>query len=66
MLDSLDKKSTFCSDKQFEELLEELRAQIDRVDNELIEALASRMKIATEIGKAKSEARVTLVNEPNE
>jgi chorismate mutase len=59
MLSSLDKKSTFCSDKQFEEQLEELRAQIDRVDSELIEALAARMKIATEIGKAKSEAHVT-------
>lgn len=59
MLGTLDKKSTFCSDKKYEEEIEELRAQIDRVDNELIEALAERMKIATAIGKAKSKSHVT-------
>lgn len=59
ILSALDKKSTYTSDKQFEEKLDELRNQIDRVDTEIIEALAQRMRIANDIGKAKAEAHVT-------
>lgn len=39
--------------------LEELRAKIDRIDTDLIEALSLRMKIVEEIGEVKKKNKVT-------
>ena len=43
------------------ESLEELRKQIDSVDNALLEQLANRMRISREIGAYKKEHNMTVV-----
>ena len=45
----------------FENKLEELRSEIDKLDEELIEILARRMDIAEEIGKYKKENNITIL-----
>ncbi|MGB0452709.1 MAG: chorismate mutase [Bacteriovoracaceae bacterium] len=55
----LDRKSTFSTDKEYEEHLDELRSEIDRIDQELIDALSHRMDVAKKIGDLKSKAHVT-------
>lgn len=49
------------SDKDFELSLEELRSQIDSLDNDLIATLMNRMNIAELIGKHKKENDVTIL-----
>jgi chorismate mutase len=45
-------------DSEFEIELEQLRSKIDRIDSEIIESLANRMKVATSIGEAKLKSNV--------
>ena len=45
----------------FENKLEELRSEIDKLDEELIDILARRMDIAEEIGKYKKENNITIL-----
>ncbi len=49
------------STKQSTENLSLLRQQIDKVDNELLEVLAKRMRISRDIGKYKLEHRMPVV-----
>jgi chorismate mutase len=46
---------------EFENKLEELRSEIDKLDEELIDILARRMKIVEEIGKYKKENNITIL-----
>jgi chorismate mutase len=46
---------------EFESKLEELRSEIDKLDEELIDLLARRMDIAEEIGKYKKENNITIL-----
>ncbi|PIP88736.1 MAG: 3-deoxy-7-phosphoheptulonate synthase [Bdellovibrionales bacterium CG22_combo_CG10-13_8_21_14_all_38_13] len=59
ILTSLSLRTEFSADRNFEAQLDELRAKIDRIDQELIDALSMRKNIVTEIGKAKAENNVT-------
>ncbi len=53
-----DRNST---DVNFIHILEELRAKVDRYDENLIELLGQRMAIAKEIGKYKKENNITIL-----
>jgi chorismate mutase len=46
---------------EFENKLEELRTEIDKLDEELIDILARRMNIVEEIGKYKKENNITIL-----
>ena len=46
---------------EFENKLEELRSEIDKLDEELIDILSRRMKIVEEIGKYKKENNITIL-----
>lgn len=46
---------------EFENKLEELRSEIDKLDEELIDILAQRMRIVDEIGKYKKENNITIL-----
>jgi len=46
---------------EFENKLEELRSEIDKLDEELIDILARRMMIVEEIGKYKKENNITIL-----
>ena len=45
----------------FHYLLEKLRSEIDKLDQELIEILARRMTVVEEIGKYKKANRITIL-----
>lgn len=59
ILGDLHLRTEFSADRNFEAQLDELRGKIDRIDQELIDALSLRQKIVTEIGKAKAANNVT-------
>lgn len=59
ILRNLNLRTEYSSDRSFEGELDKLREKIDRVDKELLEFLAIRMKIVEDIGTAKSRAKVT-------
>ena len=46
---------------EFENKLEELRSEIDKLDEELIDILGRRMNIVEEIGKYKKENNITIL-----
>lgn len=46
---------------EFETLLEQLRREIDKIDAELLDILAKRMKIVEEIGHYKKENNITVL-----
>jgi chorismate mutase len=46
---------------EFENKLEELRSEIDKLDEELIHILSRRMDIVEEIGKYKKENNITIL-----
>jgi chorismate mutase len=46
---------------EFENKLEELRSEIDKLDEELLDILARRMSIVEEIGKYKKENNITIL-----
>lgn len=47
--------------KEFSDILEKLRTEIDKLDEELIDILARRMKVVEEIGHYKRENRITIL-----
>ncbi len=59
IIDSLNCRTEYCPDRNFEAELEELRRQIDQFDQEIIEALRMRFHIVEQIGRAKKENHVT-------
>lgn len=56
---SLKLKSENCSNKNFDQELEILRGQIDRIDHDIIEALNFRKEIVEKIAKAKLSQNIT-------
>ena len=46
---------------EYKENIDELRAKIDVIDNDLIEILANRMKVSAEIGKYKKQNNITIL-----
>lgn len=46
---------------EYKENIDELRARIDVIDNELLELLANRMKISDEIGRYKKQNNITIL-----
>ena len=53
ILTAIELRSQTSTDSEFEHELEELRAKIDRIDNEIIESLGLRMQAARKIGEGK-------------
>lgn len=56
---TLKLKSEHSDDKETEQKLTNLRSQIDRIDNELIDILRSRQNVVEKIGEAKAQGLVT-------
>lgn len=46
---------------EYKENIDELRARIDAIDNDLLDLLASRMEISDEIGKYKKQNNITIL-----
>lgn len=46
---------------KYKENIDELRARIDELDNDLLEILSNRMKVSEEIGKYKKENNITIL-----
>lgn len=61
ILNELVEKKSSCYDQDFQNQLELLRAEIDKVDDELMDRLAHRMEIVKQIGKYKKENQVTIL-----
>ena len=60
ILTSLVKRATETDNPQFLNQLEMLRTQIDEIDQQLINTLADRMKIARQIGEYKKQNNITI------
>ncbi len=60
ILNAVKIRKTSSDDAEFNNHLTELREKIDRVDKELIEILATRMKYVEQIGEYKRENDVTI------
>jgi chorismate mutase len=60
MINNLVFSKATSDDIQFRNILEELRNQIDSIDHQLIELVASRMKISERIGEYKCRNGVTV------
>lgn len=58
ILKNLSLRTEFTADRNFEQELDHLRSQVDRVDREILEALASRTEIIKKIGEAKKENNI--------
>ena len=61
ILSELTVRRSEVPDAELNEKLKNLRRQIDMVDDELLELLGNRMKIAEEIGEVKKEKGVTIL-----
>jgi chorismate mutase len=59
LITNLDLRREFGENKRFDSELEYYRSQIDRLDKELINTLEQRMKVVTNIGKAKIQNNIT-------
>lgn len=59
ILGNLQIRKVATDNVEFNTSLDDLRAQIDRIDNELLEVLGERMGIVEQIGQYKSENSVT-------
>lgn len=60
VLQNLETRTEFLNDEVFIEKLEELRTQIDQVDEEIIRLLQQRIAIVQEIGDVKDKHQVTV------
>jgi len=61
LLDGIIWRHETTTEKAFLSALEKLREQINQIDDELIQLLGQRMKIADEIGKYKKENNITIL-----
>jgi len=60
ILDQLNLRDESSSNQLFNNQLEELREKIDHLDREILEAIATRMKLVDEIGEYKKDNNVTV------
>jgi chorismate mutase len=61
ILDGLVVRTVSSENKSFKDTLSVLRDQIDQIDDEVMQKLASRMKISEKIGQYKKENNVTIL-----
>ena len=61
LLQKIILRSTTSANPVFLEILEELRMQIDKLDNELVEILERRMHVADTIGEYKRRNNITIL-----
>jgi len=61
MLESLAVRDSQTSNREYNETMDQLRAQIDVLDDSLIYTLSSRMKISRRIGQFKKENNVAII-----
>lgn len=61
MLDSIIWRKEDVSSDEYHAALEKLRQQINQLDDELMQILSQRMKIAEQIGKYKKENNITIL-----
>ena len=61
IIDNLVVRSASSSNKNFKDTLTILREQIDHLDDEIMQKLASRMRISEQIGQYKKENNVTIL-----
>ena len=59
IVDNLSLKTEYSPNKNFEEKLNSLRGQIDKVDGDILDALKRRMDVVEQIGIAKVKNQVT-------
>ena len=58
ILKGLSLRTEYTTDRSFEQELDHLRSKVDRVDREILEALAARTEIIKKIGIAKKENNI--------
>lgn len=61
LIDGITFKSVSSEDQEFRNKLDLLRAQIDKIDEELVDKVVERMGIAEEIGIYKKQNQVTIL-----
>lgn len=61
MLDSITWRREDVASEEYHAALEKLRAQIDHLDDELMQILSQRMKVAEKIGQYKKENNITVL-----
>ncbi len=61
LLTSLSARKAESNDPAFEDKLTELRSQIDKLDDQIIQKIGERMKIAEQIGAFKRDNNVTIL-----
>ena len=61
LLEQLKFRDRNSTDKNFIHVLEELRAQVDNFDDNLIELLGHRMAVTKEIGRYKKDENITIL-----
>jgi len=61
MLDSIKWRKEDTSSEEYHAALEKLRQQINHLDDELMQILSQRMKIAEQIGQYKKENNITIL-----
>ena len=61
MLESLTVRRKFTSDRSYNENIEQLRTQIDVIDETLLMSLGQRMEISRKIGEFKKEHNIAIV-----
>ncbi len=61
LINHLDQKSSISYESSFTNKLDNLRNQINYLDEELLSLISNRMKVAKEIGELKKEAKITVL-----
>lgn len=61
LFDQLIFRRSTTKDEDFTSVLESLRSQIDSIDQQMLELLSQRMNIVEDIGKYKSQNKVTIL-----
>src|SRR5215475_5776516 len=61
LLDSIKWRHESTTEKEFIDALAKLREQINHIDDELLQLLGQRMRIADQIGKYKKENNITIL-----
>lgn len=61
IVEKLVLRSNLLSDNKSHEILKDLRYQIDLYDDQILDLLEQRMKIAEEIGKLKRDSKLTIL-----
>lgn len=61
LLDNLVVRTASVNDKSFKDSLAVFRDQIDQIDDEIMQKMASRMKISRQIGQYKKDNNVTIL-----